>query len=211
LRVVAEWRLKLLLLVGLTAAFCGPYLLLTHHAVRPVRDLPLTALDRWAGFDPRWVWAYLSLYLLNPTLPWLATSRAQLQRYVVGFAWLAGVCFVIYLLMPVRAPRPAVYPSTGMYALLRQLDGPYNALPSLHAGFIYFTLAFARRVYGPVRPAVVAFFLGWGAVIIWATLATKQHYAVDLLAGIVVAAACDAVAWRRSRRSVGEKSHAGFR
>lgn len=200
-RVTTLWRTKLALLVVLTAGFCATYIYLAHHAFFPVRDLPLLWIDRVAGFDPRWVWVYQSVYLLTGTLPWLATTREQLRRYVIGFLLLTSVCFTIYLFFPTHVPRPVVEAPGGMYWLLLTYDGPYNALPSLHAGFLYYTLRFARRVYG--RPAwhVSVVILIWSAVILWATLATKEHYAVDLLVGIALAAVCDWAAWRSRPRS----------
>src|SRR5438045_5796065 len=82
-RVRSCWRLKAALLVALTALFCVPYAYLAHHASFAAHDLPLLPPDRWAGFDPRWVWVYQSIYLLTGTLPWLATRKAQLANYVI--------------------------------------------------------------------------------------------------------------------------------
>jgi membrane-associated phospholipid phosphatase len=210
-RLTRHWRLKLFMLVALTVCFCGPYMFLAHHAFSSVHDLPLTALDRLAGFDPRWVWVYQSVYLLTATLPWLATTRAELKTYLVGFTWLASICFLIYLFCPTRVPRPLSENPSGMYWLLLAYDGPYNAFPSLHAGFLYFTLAFARRVYGRVPLTVTIVLCGWSALILWSTLATKEHYVVDLIAGIALAAGCDAAAWSSRFRSVAVKSQVGLR
>lgn len=210
-RVRACWRLKLALLAGLTTAFCVPYVFLAHHAFFPVRSLPLLWIDRRAGFDPDWVWVYQSVYLLTGTLPWLATSREQLMRYVRGFIALATISFAIYVFFPVQIPRPFTADPTGLYWLLLLYDGPYNAIPSLHAGFLYYTLAFARRVFGPPPTWIAMVLISWSLLILWSTLATKEHYAVDLVAGIALAVVCDLAAWRSRLISVGEKSHAGVR
>lgn len=210
-RVTACWRLKLGLLVGLTLVFCVPYVYLAHHAFFPVRTLPLWPIDEWAGFRPGWVWVYQSVYLLTGSLPWLAKDWAELKRYLVGFAMLAGVSFLIYVFMPVAAPLPRVERPAGLYWVLRQYDGPYNAMPSLHAGFLYYTLAFARRVFGRPPAWVSIGVLGWAILILWSTLVTKEHYFVDLPAGIALAAVCDWAAWRSSVASRGEKSQAGLR
>src|SRR5258707_186190 len=106
-RLTTQWRLKLLMLIALTVCFCGPYVFFAHRAFFPVRDLPLTAVDRLAGFDPRWVWVYQSVYLLTATLPWLATTRAELKTYLIGFSLLTAVCFLVYVFYPIRIPRPA--------------------------------------------------------------------------------------------------------
>ncbi len=195
----------------LTTVFCVPYVFLAHHVFFPVRTLPLLAPDRWAGFNVRWVWVYQSIYLLTATLPWLATRREQLQKYLGGFALLTAISFAIYVFFPVIVPRPTVAEANGVYGLLLSYDGPYNAMPSLHAGFLYYTLAFAWRVYErPPRWAVVVL-AGWALLILWSTLATKEHYLLDLIAGVALAAVCDVAAWSRMRRSTGEKSAGGSR
>jgi len=189
------WKLKLLLTLVLTILFCVPYLYLARHAFFPVRQVPAIWIDRAAGFEPRWVWVYQSVYLLTGCLPWLADSRAQLMQYLRGFAMLSLTCFAIFLFFPTKIARPEVAEPSGMYALLMLYDGPYNALPSLHAGFLYFTLAFVQRIYSRLPSGMSIVLLTWSLLILWSTLATKQHYALDLLAGIALAAICDAAAW----------------
>jgi len=211
--VVASWRFKFLLAVGLTLAFCIPYFLLMYFPLRPVRTLPLTGLDRFAGFDARWVWVYQSIYLPINVLPWLATTREQLWRFARGFLLVCGLSFIIFALFPIDCPRPLVEHPTGMYRLLLLYDRPLNAFPSLHAGLLIYTLLFARRVIGCRFPWVVwAVLWVWTLLILYSTLATKEHYAVDLLAGAFIALAADWVVWHAARKmpaSVGRISHEG--
>ena len=209
MRLRTCFAFKATLLVGLTILFCVPYIYLAHHAFFPVHDFTLSSIDKWAGFDTRWVWVYQSIYLLTGSLPWLATHRTQLWNYVYGFSGLVIVCFAIYLFLPIKVPRPPVSNPTGMYALLLFYDGPYNAFPSLHAGFLYYTFAFAVRVYGRPRLPISIGLITWAILILWATLATKEHYFVDLAAGIMLAAFFDAAAWSRIWRRIGSKSHEG--
>lgn len=209
-RLTCMWRLKLALLIGLTAGFLAPYLYLAHHLFFPVHQVPATWLDRAAGFNPNWVWVYQSLYLLTGTLPWLARTPEELWRYVKGFVLMSGIAFAIFLFIPTHVLRPAMQNSTGMYRWLLGYDGPYNAVPSLHAAILYYTLAFAFRMCGRLAPLITGGVIAWAVLILWATLATKQHYVVDLLAGTGLAVACDMLAWSRIERSAGTTSHAGF-
>ena len=100
------------------------------------------------------------------------------------------------------------------------MDGPLNAFPSLHAGYLVYTIALARRLFGrQLHPGVWAILWVWAMLILFATLATKQHYALDLLAGGVIGCAADWFAWRNSvrganasasnRRKSSVASHAG--
>lgn len=210
-RLSSLWRLKLALLVVLTAGFCVPYMYLAHNAFFPVRTLPLLWIDRVAGFDARWVWVYQSIYLLTSTLPLLADSKRDLRRFVNGFVLLAGASFVFYLFLPVRLPRPEVTEANWFYSVLLFYDGPYSAFPSLHAGFLYYTIAFAVRILPAMPRAVLCGLIVWGLLILWATLATKEHYFLDLPAGIALAIVADVVAWRSKRGTIDSNADDGSR
>lgn len=208
-RCVALWRMKLALLVGLTVGFSVPYIYLAHRPLFTPHDLPLTWLDRVAGFNPQWVWVYQSVYLLTGLLPWLGQTREQLRRYIIGFAILCALSFAIFIFLPTRIPRVAIENPSGMYWLLLLYDGPYNAMPSLHVGFLFCTLCFARRVC-PILPyAVWVALIVWFGLIAWSTLALKEHYAVDLVVGIAFGWASHLAAWSRMFRMSGSKSQSG--
>ena len=209
-RVAACWRLKALLAVTVAFTFCVPYFLVGNFPVMPVHTLPLTSIDRAIGFHPyEWVWVYQSEYLLVNALPWLATRRDQLLRYTHGFALLSLTSFVIFFLFPITSPKPVVPHPSGMYWLLQFYDVPYNSLPSLHAGMIVYTLAFGNRVVGrDVSRRITGFFVIWAVLILYATLATKEHYLVDIVAGTLLGLAADAWVWRRRRRASGVEQDA---
>jgi len=82
-----------------------------------------------------------------------------------------------------------------------------NSFPSLHVGLAVYTVLFAARVSrGRMRTAarwwlVSAAWL-WTALIAYAALATKQHYAIDLPAGALVAYACHWWTWHHMQRSM---------
>jgi len=203
-RLAAEGRLKAALGAGLTAFFCGPYFALQHVALVEPRRLSLSGLDRAIGFAPGWVWGYQSVYLLIVLVPWLATRRDDLRRYARGFVLLAAAGFVCFLLYPVDGPRPPDVPRTGMWALLLAYDAPRNAMPSLHVGLAAYTVLFGARTLAAeagarARTAWIAVGVLWLAVIAYATLATKQHYAVDLPPGLAGAWLAHAWVWRGAR------------
>jgi membrane-associated phospholipid phosphatase len=199
-RISALWRLKVVLTLGVNILFWGPYLILSRHAWRPVSMLPLTWLDRSIEFRPfPWAWVYESIFILTGTIPWLIASRDHLRRYVTGFALLAGVSFACFVLFPVASPRPQNLEGSGFLLFITHIDGPYNAFPSLHAGCLAYTLLLARRLFGREwHPLVYVCLALWGAFILYATIATRQHYALDLLAGGVLGWVADLVAWRGS-------------
>lgn len=197
-RIFACWRLKVALAAIVSFTFCVPYFLIGNFPLVAVRELPLTALDRAIGFHPYpWVWIYQSEYIIVNALPWLARRREELIRYVCGFAMLSLISFLVFLAFPIRAPKPTVENATGMYWLLQQYDVPYNSLPSLHASLVVYTLAFGNRIIGRnVGRGVKLLFVVWGALILYATLATKEHYAIDIVTGVALALLGDRWAWR---------------
>lgn len=207
-RLRAEPGPKIAVLGGLTLGICVPYALLQRVRVFPLRAAPATPLDGWIGFDPSWIGVYLSVALLVPLAPLLAERRGELLRYARGLALLCAVSFTCFLLAPVEGPRPEMAPDHPAYALLVRLDRPSNSMPSLHAGLAVYSILFALRTLrgsltlsGRLATAGVAW--TWGALIAASTLATKQHWALDLPAGALLAWA--AHAWtRRAPQAGGE-------
>lgn len=193
-RLQAEWRLKLLLFFAINAGFWVGYQWLSRHALFPLRTVPITWLDRAVPFQPElWSWVYLSQFLFTGTLPLLLVTRADIRRYVVSLAIMIITSFAIFLFLPTEAPRPSAVGDNAAMRWIASADGPLNALPSLHAAFLVCMGWLAWRMFGSkVLPVVVL----WGAAILFSTLATKQHYALDLLTGGVLGLLADSLAWR---------------
>lgn len=199
-RFAVLWRLKLGATVIVSVIFWSFYLFLSRHSLFPVHTLPLTALDNWAAFRPNpWAWVYESNFLLTGIVPWLIVSREQLRRFLIGFAWLCAISFFVFAICPVASPRPteeAIKASSFLYFVTR-IDGTLNAFPSLHAGCLIYNLALVRHLFGrKLHTGVMTALYLWAGLILFATLATKQHYAVDLLAGGLLGWVVDRFAWR---------------
>lgn len=204
-RLAAQLPLKTAVLLGLTAGICVPYFLLQRVVLFPTRSAPETPLDAWIGFDPAWAYPYASIALLVPLLPLLATRREDLLRYARGLAALCLACFLVFLLFPVEGPRPTAVPDTGLYRRLISLDRSLNSLPSLHAGLAVYSLLFGYRVLrSALRPgermATLVVAVVWGGTILYSTLATKQHWVVDLPGGMLIAWMAHRWAWRGAER-----------
>ena len=198
-RLGAEWRLKLGLLFGLGAFFTVPYTLLQLFPLVAPRPLTPSALDRAIPFDARWSAVYLSLTPFAILVPLLAPSRDALRRHARGFMALCFASFVCFALFPVPSPRPpaAERPTSGVYPLVLVYDRELNSFPSLHAGLaVYSALVATSLALPPVATAALGV---WAAAIVASTLPTKQHYAVDLVPGIVLAGLAYGVAFRNRR------------
>jgi membrane-associated phospholipid phosphatase len=187
--------------LGLAAGICVPYFTLQRLRLLPLRQVPETAVDAAIGLWPAFLWPYLSIALLVPLAPLLARDPSDLRRYARGLALLCVPCFLIFALVPVEGPRPDLAPDHPLYRWLVSVDRPTNSLPSLHAGLAVYSLLYAWRVlrddlYGARRWGVWLAGAVWGALILVSTLATKQHWLVDLPPGALLAWAAHHVTWR---------------
>lgn len=190
-RAVAAWPVKVL---GITAAICGfmaVYFLLLKHPQYPVTQMPLTGFDRWVGLVPWAVYPYLSLWLYIALVPGLLYLRREMLRYglAAGIIGLIG-CTVFYF-WPTAVPYAGGdFSAWPVLAMLKSTDQAGNACPSLHVAFAVLTL---MRLHGMLRwiraPRWVhAGNLLWGALIVWSTMATQQHVALDVMAGAILGA-----------------------
>jgi membrane-associated phospholipid phosphatase len=200
-RFQALWRQKLLLTVAVSWLFWTGYSLLARHARFALWTPPPLWPDTTIPFQPEpWAWIYLSQFVLAGVLPWMIDSREILRRYLAGVTLMSGVSFAVFLFVPVASPRIVdVSELRGAMRWIVVLDGPMNAFPSLHAAFLVFLAGMAARMFrASLRTWIVLAGAGWGAAILYATIATRQHYAADLIAGGVVGALADWLAWRRA-------------
>ena len=211
-RLGSYWRLKLLLTVALNLFFWAGYGYLSRHAWFPLVTPPLTWVDRIVPFQPAgWSEIYLTEFAFTAIVPWLITSREALRRYAIGLLVLSSVSFLCFLLLPVASPRPAAPGDEGLHRLILRWDGSYNAFPSLHAGFLVYTFAVAWRMFrGGNRPWAWALGTIWGLLVLYSTIATRQHYFLDLPAGAGVGAAA-ALAWRRSKAGAASEARMTWR
>ena len=189
---------KLLAYALLSVVFAAPYYANQHVSLRPAAPMPETALDRLVPFQPGAAWLYVSWYLFLPVAPLLLATREQIRRCAAGVIVMGVVGNIIFLFAPTSVARPPVPTDAGwVYRAVVLFDRPVNACPSLHAALaVFMTMWLARLCYSeprlPVRrPGLwVAAMGAWAAAILYATIATRQHVALDLLAGGVLGVLC---------------------
>ncbi|HSI08075.1 MAG: polysaccharide deacetylase family protein [Rariglobus sp.] len=175
---------------GMTAFFVA-YFALLRSPLFPVTFMPTTWLDSVIGFQPWSLVPYCSLWFFIAFLPALLVERRELWSFAGGSAALSLIGLGIFLLWPTAAPAPDIdwsrYPS---FQFLKSADASGNACPSLHTAFAVFTaLWFARILPGLGAGRLLqAVNLVWAFLIVYSTLATKQHVALDALWGCVLGA-----------------------
>jgi membrane-associated phospholipid phosphatase len=184
-RLRSELGLKLILILILYPCVYLPYLFLQRRHFFPATTLKFTSLDGLIPFSDRAVWLYLSVYWLMPAGPFLMTGRKQLWRYAAGILLISLLADLVFLFWPTICPRPEVGATNVAYHFLIVMDNPFHAFPSLHAAFAIYAGACATLVFREFtrsRFLSIAVWL-WVGLILYATLATKQHGLIDIIAG----------------------------
>ncbi len=183
--------LRRYLLCALTLACVGGTYLLSKPLpdVTPAQ-LPLTALDGAIPFLPASVWLYSSLTLLI-FIVFVALPRwLDVRRFAGAIVLATGIAACCFTLFPTAYPRadfvlPPDTPLVHRAAMesLWEVDTPANCLPSLHVALASLcALALAGACSGRARWAGVA----WALAICATTLTTKQHYLLDVPAGMLL-------------------------
>jgi membrane-associated phospholipid phosphatase len=182
-------RLKAVMLLTLPVAVTAGYLAIQRAVVFPDGRVPVTWFDHVIPFQPRWVWVYLSMYLLNPIGPLFTRSREDLLRYTRGVVCLFVCGFLCFVFFPVPGPRPPAADDFWLYQRLILVDRPYNSFPSLHAACAVYAVLFAAYASCDtsrphLRMSLVSLAWLWVGLILYSTIAIRQHFAIDLPAGM---------------------------
>ncbi|UST53084.1 phosphatase PAP2 family protein [Comamonadaceae bacterium OTU4NAUVB1] len=201
LRMRRHFVLKFIGTTAFTCLFFVGYFHLLRHPGGSVTVMPLTVVDGWIAFRPEALPAYLSLWLYVGFGPGLQRDLAALLAYA---AWIVAMCatgLLLFYLWPTAIPPPDV-DASGFpgFALLQGVDAAGNACPSMHVAAAMFTvLRVAEILRVAAAPATLRVLnVAWFLAIAWSTLATRQHVALDALAGALLglAFALPSMRWR---------------
>jgi membrane-associated phospholipid phosphatase len=158
------------------------------------RYAPEIPLDRAFPIVPVWSIIYGALYLFLIVLPIFVVRDDEHVRRSVNaylFAWIAA--YVFFMTYPTIAPRPEKYTGDGFAVwgleILYSSDPPYNCFPSLHVAHSFISALTVYRLHRPLGVLSIIF----AALVALSTLFTKQHYVVDVIAGIALAAVAYAI------------------
>ncbi|MBA3594949.1 MAG: phosphatase PAP2 family protein [Polaromonas sp.] len=181
------------------AVFFAAYFYVLKNPAYPVTVMPLTWLDRWISFQPMALPLYVSLWVYVSLPPALLANRRELYIYALAMAGTCLTGLIIFYFWPTTVPVPnidwALYPGMDF---LKNMDASGNACPSLHvatAAFSGFWMHQLLRRFG--APLWVCLFnLLWCIGIVYSTVATRQHVAVDMWAGSALGAFAAWWSWR---------------
>lgn len=157
------------------------------------RDLT-SALDRKIPFVEEWVFVYLGCFLFW-AVNYIIITRQGKEGW---FQFAAGdylsrlICGVFFVLLPTTNIRPEITGDGLAQVLMRfvySIDAPTNLFPSIHCLVSWLCFAGIRG-----KEYVPKWYRGFSclfAIAVFAsTVFTKQHFLVDVVAGVVIAEFC---------------------
>lgn len=152
----------------------------------PTRLWP-TAIDRAVPFVDWTIWLYCSYYIFL-FLPFVVCrDPVRAARVLYGLMANSILGGLIFLLWPTagEVQQPLLEGISGLlWSALLNADRPTNYFPSLHvanACICAVALSREKNAWRYVAPV-------WTLLIVVSTVTTKQHFVIDLPAGMVLAA-----------------------
>ena len=189
---------------GIYAAGFTAYALAQHWRGSSAMTMPWTPIDLLIPVLPWLLVPYLlQLAVLGiPTL--LMTDQRLLRLHLGGYLLINLVAVSCFIVVPTMIER--THHTNALLELVRGIDGPWNACPSLHAACaVYAALALPRAL--PVGALVLAAVWAWVVLVLVSCISLRQHTGYDLAAGAVMALAVDRwVAWRLRQAASGPEA-----
>lgn len=179
---------KLLIAAVLYSVIGFGYLIVNHMVEgRELHEL-WTPMDRTWPFRQEFIWIYNFVYIVPLAIVLFVPRIQEVRKAGLALACNALVAFPIFVVYPVTMPRPEdrlVLDWSGyMTDFIWQIDRPINCFPSIHVS-VAFTVAFVVNRFS--RLAGSACLLAAVAISV-STLYVRQHYVLDIVAGIALGA-----------------------
>lgn len=171
--------------VGISLFFVA-YFWVMRHTPQAITTMPLIAMDDWVAFQPAALPLYASLWFYVSMAPALLDDAREVRIYALSALLLSVVGLAIFWLWPSKVPEFDIdWSRHASVAFLKSADVAGNACPSLHAAFAVFTAVWFERLFRQTAAGLVLRGLNllWCLGILYATLAVRQHVALDMLAG----------------------------
>lgn len=207
-RLRLHWLLKFLLISLCITLFMVGYFLLLRHPLFAVTEVPRLALDDAIPFVPLALVPYASLWAYIGFAPAMLHDQTELRAYLGSAVLLGAIGYAAFLFFPTAVPASAIdWSPWPLLAWLKSADAAGNACPSLHVAYAVFTSFWLGAIFRDAAAPrwLHAGSLLWCLLIVWSTLAIRQHVLLDVLAGAVlgVLAARIGLPWSglRARRS----------
>lgn len=170
-------------------AYYGSTLLVDLFNIK--RHTLLLGIDKYFSFRPEWIIVYFGCYI-TWVLYYILICRENEKicyDFVIAEIIAKMICMVVFTFYPTVMADRATELGNSFFeqgiALLYKIDKPYNLFPSIHclASYISFRgMLWCKKIapWVKISSGVVA------VLVFLSVLFTKQHYFIDILAGIAV-------------------------
>lgn len=168
--------------------FCLLYTLTGNLHMRAPARLTPSPVDELIPFTNWAVWLYHSQLLFLLLSVYVIKQPANLSETFYSMLLACLLSFTIFILYPTTIPRmPLPQSDNGLTAkafqFLYSIDSAANCFPSLHVSLAWLAAGALWRE----KKISGALAILWAFFISLSTLATKQHYFVDVIGGLAVA------------------------
>jgi membrane-associated phospholipid phosphatase len=188
-----DLRRRLAPLAAAMAAVCAAYEASNIWHWRTPFLLPLTALDHAVPFCPWAMPLYVSHFIFLPVGLLSLRGEAAFARTLKAVVIAAALSDLIFLIAPTTFARPEA--AGFLFDAVRRLDTGANCFPSQHVALAAVVAAGVRADGRPWAPLACV----WAAAICVSTVLVKQHYALDIAGGLLLAA----FSWRLAGAAAG--------
>lgn len=166
--------------------FFRAYFALLEHPRQAPAVMPEIFLDHWVDFTPSAFPFYLSLWVYVSLAPALMGNLRALVWFGLWVGALCLLCLGIFWWWPTQTPAFGI--DWGQYpglALIKGVDASGNAFPSLHVASAVFSACWLWRILRQMNAPLTLNVLNvlHCLAIVWSTMATLQHVALDVLSG----------------------------
>lgn len=167
-----------------------PYFFFQRFTTKRMKELSgiLVKYDSKIPLLPIWVWMYTVFYypVVVVVVTLGSTDHRRFIYIAFSYVMMLSVMVIFYLVYPVTTPPSwrqfdkTKSISHRFLAFTQSIDGPNNCFPSGHAAISVITAYHMIKFIG--TPLSAAYSL----LVILSCLFCKQHYIVDVLAGVMV-------------------------
>jgi membrane-associated phospholipid phosphatase len=164
----------------------GLYFAINRRPVDPARRLDMgTRFDRRTPYLPRFSPVYFSTYIFVLVPFFLLTDAHLFNLMLTSFITISVGSCLVHAALPSKIDRVETVTAGGvsgwMLDTFQKVCKPHGNFPSMHVGLSVPVVASGYLALGPRAGTVT---LAWGLLIALSTLFTKQHYILDVLAGL---------------------------
>ena len=168
--------------------FCLFYLIL--GASNKAIVLTASTMDDKIGFWAPAILIYMSHFAIVAVTAWMIQDKKKWLFWYTSIALASLAAFVIFAIWPTTIQRDQTLnlligsPWLILYEWLYRLDPAANCSPSLHVAL---STICAFSIWSEKRKLMGSIWLIWSLGIATSTLLTKQHYAIDVVFGWLLA------------------------